>query len=270
MFSQVFDDHLFSQKLPVDAKVLDLACGSGVFLVDAFRRLVARRVSAGEKLTRTLVRRVLSDQIFGVDVSETAVEIAAFSLCLTAFELDPSPGSAEHLKFRHCLKGRNLFVEPHAGAFATTGFVDEEPFKKQQFSIVVGNPPWNKPKGARSISEATSTSHIEYCKKHDPPIELPFRSPIDQAFIWRSRDFLTVSGRIGLILDAKNFFSQEKQSLISKRQLFTHLRTRAMINLSVLHNKKLFPTAEQPAMRSFWNHLQRFGAVFRTSNASVG
>ena len=207
VFSQVFDDHLFSKKLPNDAKILDLACGSGVFLVDAFRRLVARRVSAGEKLSRPLVRNVLSSQIFGVDVSETAVEIAAFSLCLTAFELDPSPESAQHLKFRHSLKGRNLFV---ADAFATTGFVDKKPFKEGLFSIVVGNPPWNKPKGKRSTSEASSRSHIEYCENREPPIELPYRSPIDQAFIWRGRDFLHESGRIGLILDAKNFFSQEK------------------------------------------------------------
>ncbi len=245
VFSQVFDDHLFSKPLPADAKILDLACGSGVFLVDAFRRLVARRIAAGEKLTRTLVRNVLSQQIFGVDVSATAIEIAAFSLCLTAFELDPSPGSAQHLKFRHSLKGRNLFV---GDAFTSSGFVDQEAFRSQQFSIVVGNPPWNKPKGGRSTSEVSSRSHIEYCQQQEPAIELPFRSPIDQAFIWRSRDFLHKSGRLGLILDAKNFFSQEKQSLISKRQLFSELSARVMVNLSVLHNKKLFPSAEQPAM----------------------
>lgn len=245
VFSQVFDDNLFSQKLPSDAKILDLACGSGVFLVDAFRRIVARRISAGEKLTRTLVRNVLSSQIFGVDVSETAVEIAAFSLCLTAFELDPSPGSAQHLKFRHSLKGRNLFV---GDAFSTTGFVDASPFRDNQFSVVVGNPPWNKPKRGRSTSDASSLSHIEYCERQKPAIELPFRAPIDQAFIWRGRDFLQKSGRLGLILDAKNFFSQEEQSLTSKQQLFSELRTRVMLNLSVLHNKKLFPSAEQPAM----------------------
>jgi hypothetical protein len=187
----------------------------------------------------------LANQIFGVDVSETAVEIAAFSLCLTAFELDPSPGSAQHLKFRHSLKGRNLFV---GDAFSTAGFVDREPFHDQQFSVVVGNPPWNKPKGGRSTSEASSRSHIEYCERQDPAIELPFRSPIDQAFIWRSRDFLQKGGRFGFILDAKNFFSQEEQSLTSKQQLFSELRARAMLNLSVLHNRKLFPSAEQPAM----------------------
>ena len=245
VFSQVFDDHLFSKELPCDAKVLDLACGSGVFLVDAFRRLVARRIAAGEKLTRTLVRDVLANQIFGVDINETAIEIAAFSLCLTAFELDPSPSSAQHLKFRHSLKGRNLFVDD---AFSSKGFANCEPFKSKQFSVVVGNPPWNKPKGERSASELSSRSHIEYCERQNPPVELPFRSPIDQAVIWRSRDFLQAAGRIGLILDAKNFFSQEEQSLRSKRQLFTRIRPRVMLNLSVLHNKKLFPSAEQPAM----------------------
>lgn len=245
VFSQVFDDHLFSEKLPCDPKVLDLACGSGVFLVDAYRRLVARRIAGGEKLTRTLVRNVLSNQIYGVDVSETAIEIAAFSLCLTAFELDPSPGSAQHLKFRHSLKARNLFV---ADAFSSNEFTDVKPFRDKQFSVVVGNPPWNKPKGGRSTSKASSRSHIEYCKEQTPPIELPFRSPIDQAFIWRSRDFLHKSGRLGLILDANNFFSQEEQSLTSKQQLFAEFRCRAMVNLSVLHNKKLFPSAEQPAM----------------------
>lgn len=245
VFSQVFDDHLFSRKLPNDAKVLDLACGSGVFLVDAFRRLVARRISAGEKLTRTLVRDVLANQIYGVDVSETAIEIAAFSLCLTAFELDPSPSSAQHLKFRHSLKGRNLFVDD---AFSADGFTKHESFHAKQFSIVVGNPPWNKPKGERSSSKSSSRSHIEYCNKQRPPIELPFRSPIDQAFIWRGRDFLHASGRIGLILDSKNFFSQEEQSVKSRRQLFTTVRPRVMLNLSALHDKKLFPSAKQPAM----------------------
>lgn len=245
VFSQVFDDQLFSKKIPNDAKVLDLACGSGVFLVDAFRRLVARRISTGEKLTRTLVREVLSNQIFGVDVSETAIEIAAFSLCLTAFELDPSPSSAQHLKFRHSLKSRNLFVDD---AFSSNGFTQCAPFQLKQFSVVVGNPPWNKPKGERSTSDVSSRSHIDYCEQQKPPVELPFRSPIDQAFIWRSRDFLHASGRIGLILDAKNFFSQEEQSLTSKRQLFTTVRPRVMLNLSALHDKKLFPSAKQPAM----------------------
>ena len=245
VYSQVFDDHLFKTPLGDAPKVLDLACGSGVFLVDAFRRLVARRIAAGEKLTRSLVRDVLSQQIYGVDLEETAIEIAAFSLCLTAFELDPSPGSVHQLKFRHSLKDRNLFV---ADAFSNDTFASRPAFREKQFSIVVGNPPWNRPKGERSTADASSRSHIEYCQSQDPPVELPYRSPIDQAFIWRSRDFAAKGARLGLILDAKNFFSQEEQSLKAKRQLMSAFRPRVMLNLSALHNKKLFPSAEQPAM----------------------
>ncbi len=243
--SQVFDDHLFKTRLGDTPKVLDLACGSGVFLVDAFRRLVARRIAAGEKLTRTLVRDVLSQQIFGVDLEETAIEIAAFSLCLTAFELDPSPGSVHQLKFRHSLKDRNLFV---ADAFSDDTFASKPQFIEKQFSIVVGNPPWNRPKGKRSTSDVSSRSHVEYCANQKPPVELPYRSPIDQAFIWRMCDFAAKGARLGLILDAKNFFSQEEQSLKAKRQLMSAFRPRVMLNLSALHDKKLFPSAKQPAM----------------------
>ncbi len=245
VFSQVFDDGLFESALPGKPKVLDLACGSGVFLVEAFRRLVARRVSEGEKLTRTLVRDVLEHQLFGVDLEETAIEIAAFSLCLTAFELDPSPTSVRQLKFRRSLKGRNLFV---SDAFDDNTLGKQEEFKERQFSLVVGNPPWNKPLGGRSTRTQSLRSHIEYCQSKDPPIELPYRSPIDQAFIWRGRDFAKRGARFGLIIDAKNFFSQVKQSLRAQRGLYEAFATREMINLSSLHNKGLFPSAEQPAM----------------------
>ncbi|QDV85791.1 N-6 DNA methylase [Planctomycetes bacterium TBK1r] len=246
VFSQVFDDGLFSEPLSDKPKVLDLACGSGVFLVDAFRRLVARRVAEGkEKLSRTLVRDVLAKQLFGVDLEETAIEIAAFSLCLTAFELDPSPDSIKQLKFKDSLKERNLFV---GDAFQSDGFAERPEFKNKQFSIVVGNPPWKKTRGSKTSAETSAKSHIAFCDSLDPPVQLGFRSPIDQAFIWRSQHFCDPGGRIGLIVDAKNFFSPQPQSQLAKQDLFGRMRPRVLLNLSSHHNKELFPSAEQPAM----------------------
>ncbi len=246
VFSQVFDDALFSGPLSDKPRVLDLACGSGVFLVDAFRRLVARRVAEGkEKLSRTLVRDVLAKQLFGVDLEETAIEIAAFSLCLTAFELDPSPDSIKQLKFKDSLKGRNLFV---GDAFQSDGFAERTEFKSKQFSIVVGNPPWKKTRGSKTSAETNAKSHIAFCDSLDPPVQLGYRSPIDQAFIWRSQHFCDPGGRIGLIVDAKNFFSPQPQSQLAKQDLFGRMRPRVLLNLSSHHNKELFPSAEQPAM----------------------
>lgn len=247
VLSQVFDDELFESKLPVDAKVVDMACGSGVFLVEALRRLVARRLAAGEKHTRDLVRGTLYNQIYGIDIEETAVEIAAFSLCLTAFELDPVPNSRHQLRFKQQLKGRNLFADdafdPHAS------FLQAEPFRQRKFQVVVGNPPWTRPRGPRSKRYRGKPLHVEYCRKRQPqPAPLPFRDPPEQAFLWRSQDVAQLGARIGVILEGKRFFSYEKESLAAKRALLWSFQPRLIVNLAALHDQKLFPAAKQPAL----------------------
>lgn len=247
VLSQVFDDGLFDKKLPAKAKVLDLACGSGVFLVESLRRLIARRLAGGEKFTRDLVREVLYDQVYGVDIEETAIEIAAFSLCLTAFELDPAPNSRHQLKFKEQLNGRNLFV---ADAFdLEADFNNAPPFRDKQFDLVVGNPPWTRPKGARSVSPSGKQRYVEYCRSKKPePIPLPFRDPPDQAFVWRSRDFARPVARVGMVLEGKRFFSHEDKSLEAKRKLLQSFEPKLLVNFAALHNLGLFAAAEQPAI----------------------
>lgn len=267
VLSQVFDDGLFEKQLPAKAKVVDFACGSGVFLVESLRRLIARRLASGEKFTRDLVRDVLYDQVYGVDSEETAVEIAAFSLCLTAFELDPTPKSRHQLKFKEQLKGRNLFV---ADAFDLEAeFNGAPPFGGKQFDLVVGNPPWTRPKGKRSLSPSGKPRYLEYCQTRTPePIPLPYRDPPDQAFVWRARDFARPDARIGMVLEAKRFFSQEPASLASKGSLLTAFEPTVMVSFAALHNLGLFAAAEQPAMVLVGiNRQARDRAIFAYASA---
>ena len=73
-------------------RVLDPACGSGVFLVEMFRRLAwakARRLR--RPLTREELHEMLRTQVFGIDIDRDAVYVAAFSLYLALLELDPDP-----------------------------------------------------------------------------------------------------------------------------------------------------------------------------------
>jgi hypothetical protein len=255
VLSQVFDDeHFGGKELPRNAKILDLSCGSGVFLVESLRRLVARRIAGGEKHTRKLVRETLYEQVFGVDVEETAVEIAAFSLCLTAFELDPEPTSSKPLRFERELKGHNLFVGDAFDLEAT--FAKTCPFKDKQFSIIVGNPPWTRHKGPRSDQPTSNPSHVAYCNSRNPKVTLPFRNPPDQAFVYRASDFSRPSARFGFILEGKRFFSHHPQSLDAKRKLFGSFAPRVFFNLSALHREKLFPSSEQPAVAIIFEHLE--------------
>jgi hypothetical protein len=120
---------------PPTARVLDLTCGSGVFLSEALRRLVWRKVSPNAEPTRSLIHDTLRHQIFGVDANETAVRIAAFSLYLAVLELDPSPAPPEALRFAHLI-GRNLFV---GDAF---DFDETEPIATASFLMLAPIGPW--------------------------------------------------------------------------------------------------------------------------------
>ena len=260
--SQVFDDHLFDDRLPLDAKVADLACGSGVFLVESLRRLLARRIAAGEKLTRKLVRNILYNQIYGVDLNPEAIHIAAVSLYLAALELDPKPSLRDGVRFLPLIypkndKNRqrerdswNLF---ETDAFDLDSTLDSQStFVDKQLDVVVGNPPWTRPstKGASAtLHKKTIPSHVAYCRRQEPPVPLPYQSPPDQAFVWRAGlDFARQRARIGLLISARRFFSHEQASIAAKQALLSRFTPRAMINLSRLHRERLFPSGVHPAM----------------------
>jgi type I restriction-modification system DNA methylase subunit len=242
VLSETFDDSVL-----VKAKVLDLSCGSGVFLVESFRRLVARRVAAGEKLTRRLIRDTLFNQLYGIDIEPEAIEIAAFSLLLTAIELEPDHCNGTPLKFARSLQGQNLYA---ADAFdEAANFNTQEPFVNRSIAVVVGNPPWTAPKGKGSKTPTKEPQrYIEYCAKRQPPFPLAHDNPPDAAFVRRAKDFAKDGARIGMILDATRFFSQEDDSRAVKKAVLTEFKPRVVYNLSVLHDQHLFPGAKEPAL----------------------
>src|SRR5207249_12191446 len=74
---------LTADVLSRDPRVCDPACGSGVFLVEAYRRIVRYEMGKRRKrLTTTHLRNLLLTRIGGIDVNTEAVRLTAFSLYL--------------------------------------------------------------------------------------------------------------------------------------------------------------------------------------------
>jgi hypothetical protein len=230
-----------------NAKILDLSCGSGVFLVESLRRLVVKRWINGEERSRQLIRDTLYNQIYGVDVEPQAIQIAAFSLYLTAleldYELDHNASLSDDLRFRELI-GRNLFSSNAFDEAAT--FNSVEPFINKGFDAIVGNPPWTQSKANHLATN--------YCKRKRPDEGYPEGYPIarsenpDQAFLWRVADFANENTSIGLILHSKPFFSNTQKAWQAKEALFKRFRPKVIINLSKLRRDDLFPNSEAPAM----------------------
>lgn len=235
------------KQLDGNAKVLDLACGSGVFLVESLRRLVVKRCANGEIPTRYLIRETLYNQIFGVDIETKAVQIAAFSLYLTALELDyeleQNRQLTDDLKFEKLI-GKNLFDSDAFNEKAE--FNQIEVFAQKQFHAIVGNPPWTK--------STLNKSAEKYCKCKRPESGYPdgyptaYGTPPDQAFLWRIGDFANEKTCIGLILHGKPFFSNDSAAKKAKESLLMRYKPKVIVNLSKLYRDDLFPNSEAPAM----------------------
>jgi hypothetical protein len=72
--------------------VLDPACGSGIFLVKAYQRLIHcwKTAHPGRRPSAGTLRNILQDYLFGIDTQEGAVRVASFSLYLAMCdEIDP-------------------------------------------------------------------------------------------------------------------------------------------------------------------------------------
>ena len=82
------------------ARVLDPAVGGGIFLLTAFRELVAEYWRAnGNRPDTEVLRRILYKQMVGFDINEAALRFAALGLYLLSIELDPNPRPVDKLRF---------------------------------------------------------------------------------------------------------------------------------------------------------------------------
>ena len=229
--------------------VLDLTCGSGVFLVEALRRLVYLKSNGGTP-TRAMIREALYNQVYGVDSSEPAVRIAAFSLYLAALELDPDPQPPRALRFKP-LQGKTLLVGDARTIEETTdgrAILADGPALKQ-FDVIVGNPPWSYKGKAGTAARRVAGSSA--------PLQ-PRGESLD--FIVRARDFAHKQTRFGVILSATPFFARSGTAMSAVRETVEALAPVTLINLSDL-SKWLFRKAGMPAVAILARH--RAGRVDR-------
>lgn len=223
--------------------VLDLTCGSGVFLVEALRRLVHLRAD-GQPLTRDLIRSTLYEQVYGVDISEAAVRVAAFSLYLAALELDPDPHPPHSLKFQPLIGKTLLIGDAHTVEQSDDGqAVLTTHAGLKQFDLIVGNPPW-------SFKGQTGTEARRKTRVAGVPAQ-PRGEGLD--FVLRAAEFSHEKTRFGVILSAMPFFSRSGTGMAAAQHVMRSLAPITLVNLSNLCSW-LFATATMPAVVLFARH----------------
>lgn len=211
-----------------DTSFFDPSCGSGIFLVEAYRRLVCRWMSQNDVHTITCdqLNLLLKNSIFGVDINEEAIRVASFSLSLAMCDfLDPRSIWGK-LSFPRLLEN-NLI--------ASDFFDKDKSFNNKRYDVIIGNPPWQS-----NITGKTK----EYLKKANRVIG---DKQIAQAFSIKCSELCKQNGIICLLMPSKGLlFNRSEKSRAYRENLFSDNNVLAMINLSV-YRKFLFDHASGPA-----------------------
>ena len=218
---------------PLSETIFDGACGSGILLTTAYRRLIALSESRkGRQLRFSERANLLKRCVFGGDINFIACRVTAFSLYLSLLEgLDPADileaQERDGTKLPR-LDGTNLVHGEDVADF----FHEGHAFEGRRFSLVISNPPWKEPEGNARISADA------WAKRANAPF---VRRQIAGAYSLRAIDFLKPGGRICLILPIGQFLGQTSARFVT--HVMDLYRPQQLINFGDLQGL-LFPTTE--------------------------
>ncbi|WP_202758286.1 HsdM family class I SAM-dependent methyltransferase [Delftia acidovorans] len=255
-----------------NAKVLDPAAGAGVFLLTAFRELVAGRWRADGKRpeTRTL-RSILYRQVTGLDVNEAALQFSALGLYLMSIELDPNPRPVDKLRFEN-LRGTVLHKLASGGIEEGCELGSLGPLADErhvgQYDLVIGNPPWSSATGLRDWKLVRATVARIAASRRVSQAEPPLPNEVlDLPFVWRAMEWAKPGGQIALALHARLLFQQGDGMAEARQALFEALNVTSVINGTALRQTKVWPEISAPFCVLFaTNDVPGTGAGFRLIN----
>ncbi|MDP3948884.1 MAG: N-6 DNA methylase [bacterium] len=198
-------------------KILDPACGSGSFLVKALEVLNKRyeEITAQEGTAITKLG-FLSQNIYGVDLDNQAVEIARLNLLLASLdERTKLPLLSHNIKNGNSLiSGTDKELEKYFGK----NFRDKKPFnweeefpevfKQGGFDVVIGNPPYLKELDSKEIFEPIKGTN--YAKYYQGKMDLWY------FFLHRAIDVVKENGVIGFITNSYFMKSSGSSKLIER------------------------------------------------------
>ena len=218
-------------------KVIDPACGSGIFLVKAFQRLIHRWKIAHDssRISAHVLKALLENNIFGVDIDKEAVRVASFSLYLTMLDsLDPLEYWENEVRFPKLRSERlinsDFFAEDKEG-FRT----DED---SETYDLVLGNAPWGR-------NSTTQTSRV-WATSYEWDATITYGN-IGPLFLPKALALLKPFGLVSMMQPAGvMIFNQIRTAQEFRKKLFLNSKVEEIFNLSTLRFG-LFKDAVSPS-----------------------
>lgn len=207
-------------------KVIDVSCGSGVFLVTIFKRLV--QWWQKEKFDKTGelkfpnvsdLKTILSNSVHGVDIESDAVRLSVFSLSIALCDMLNPTEIWTKLKFED-LRKKNIYEGDFFKFLNETG--------NNKFDLVIGNPPFeDKVKNFDKLIK-------EFKIQSEYPIP---RNQIAMLFLQQAMKLLKPNGLLSFVMPSGPLLYNN--TLEFRKPFFSQFEVPQIIDFSELRNASL-------------------------------
>jgi N-6 DNA Methylase len=194
--------------------ILDPACGSGVFLVEAYRRLVLHwRWRHNWERPGIDDLRPLLQRVHGIDLEEGAVELAAFSLCLSLCDALQPEEIRSSVKLFPPLANVTLH---HSCFFDAKG----KGLVKAPVVAILGNPPFE----SSLATDGAKRSYATYTKVHGALAD----KQLAYLFLHDAMEMLEPNGVLAMV--EPSGFLYNHHALAFRRTFFARWRVREVLD----------------------------------------
>ncbi len=214
-------------------KLIDVSCGSGIFLVKAYKRIVQwwryeqwQKTGKLEKPSLAVLKELLLKSIHGIDIQQDAIRLSVFSLALAILdEVNLDPPTWGKLKFPDMSDNiitRDFFE-----------FITDNP--PNNFSLVIGNPPFNLAEvNGREPSRKKYFKELNERIRYKSDISIPDENPALH-FLVQSMRLLKNEGMLSMIQPSGPLLYQKGTKF--KKEFFSSYNLLQVIDFTKLADK---------------------------------
>lgn len=209
-------------------QILDPACGSSIFLVESYKRLVEKWIISNNPKVPGFneLFDILKNHIYGCDRDPEALKFTVFCLYLSMIDF---------------IDNINLNISPNLPTIIGNNLIESDFFDtksklhKNKYDFIVGNPPWQSSYGNKAK---------DYLKLTDYPVG---DKQISQLFLWLAGDLIKENGSICMLMPSKGLlYNFNPKNIEFRDKFFKTFDVKKIVNLSLFSNL-LFENSKFPA-----------------------
>lgn len=241
--------------------VLDPACGSGMFLILSYRKILEKSQAKKDANFSEIIEhriKLLQDFIYGIEKKNTAWRLTIFALYLEVLKDLDSEHIKEYVK-QKIEEGKDITIFPDFSQNIINGNsleINESKlhFVRKSFDYIVGNPPFFKIK-----EDKDNEKELEFLKNYSTQIndreikasKIVGDNQISQAFMLKIKDWASDNTKFGFVQNSSNFYNDNSNHF--QDFFFTNYQVEVFYELSKVR-KILFERAGEPVAVTIFNN----------------